>query len=333
LRNTFLIITSIADQSHPLLNLYAKESQGRGVHYIIIGDTLSPKKFKIDGCHFLSVGDQKNLPFTLAEDLPLRHYSRKNLGYLIAISKGAEIIIETDDDNYPETNFWRFRSQLIEAKQINHKGWVNAYRYFTEKHIWPRGFSLEHIKDELLPAGVLEQVNCPIQQGLANGNPDVDAIFRLTRSLPISFKKNINIALGKDAICPFNSQNTTWFREAFPLLYLPSYCSFRMTDIWRSFVAQRIAWTCDWSVLFHSPTVIQERNEHHLLKDLKEEFDGYVYNAEFMNRLIKIRLKKGQKNILVNMQICYQELIQAGYFPKEELTLLDKWVYDIKKYL
>jgi hypothetical protein len=36
-----------------------------------------------------------------------------------------------------------------------------------------------------------------------------------------------------------------------------------MTDIWRSFVAQRIAYENDWAVLFHEPTVWQSK-EHDL---------------------------------------------------------------------
>ena len=49
-------------------------------------------------------------------------------------------------------------------------------------------------------------------------NPDVDAIYRLTAKLPIIFEKNNTIALGSKTWCPFNSQNTTWFKPAFPLL-------------------------------------------------------------------------------------------------------------------
>src|SRR5438270_335676 len=79
-----------------------------------------------------------------------------------------------------------------------------------------------------------KEIYCPIQQGLADENPDVDAIYRLAFPLPLTFRTDRRIALGGSAWCPFNSQNTTWTREAFPLLYLPSYCSFRMTDIWRS---------------------------------------------------------------------------------------------------
>ena len=47
-----------------------------------------------------------------------------------------------------------------------------------------------------------------------------------------------------------------------------------MTDIWRSFVAQRIAWTNNWSVLFDEPTVWQERNEHDLMRDFRDEVPG-----------------------------------------------------------
>ena len=48
-----------------------------------------------------------------------------------------------------------------------------------------------------------------------------------------------------------------------------------MTDIWRSFVAQRILQENDWAVLFHAPTVSQERNEHDLMRDFADEVPGY----------------------------------------------------------
>ena len=79
----------------------------------------------------------------------------------------------------------------------------------------------------------VEQVDCPIQQGLADENPDVDAIYRLVLPLPVQFETGRRIALKRGVWSPFNSQNTAWWPDAFPLLYLPAYCSFRMTDIWR----------------------------------------------------------------------------------------------------
>ena len=105
MQNTFLIITSIADDKHPVLNHYAKETSKRNLPFIVIGDTKSPKEFKIEGCDFYSIDKQLTLGYNLVENLPVKHYARKNLGYLIAIYKGAETIIETDDDNLPLGNF------------------------------------------------------------------------------------------------------------------------------------------------------------------------------------------------------------------------------------
>lgn len=328
MKNTFLVITSIANQDHPVLKQFATECATHEVPFIVIGDTKSPDEFDLAGCDFFSINRQLSLNFELAKTLPVKHYSRKNLGYLVAMSKGAEIIIETDDDNYPLQLFWNNRTKQVNAHVLNDKGWVNVYKYFTEAHIWPRGFALENLHDNLPKLEKQTAIECPIQQGLADENPDVDAIYRLILPLPVTFNKSDNIALGNNSFCPFNSQNTTWFKEAFPLLYLPSYCSFRMTDIWRSFVAQRIAWTCGWPILFHHSTVWQERNDHNLMNDFRDEISGYNNNALIYKSLKELNLKEGMANISSNMKICYKRLIELGLVGEGESFLLDAWLKD-----
>lgn len=329
MNNTFLIITSIANQENLILKKFAEETSKHKVPFIVIGDTKSPQYFDLTGCDFYSIERQQSLKFKLAKTLPLKHYARKNLGYLIAISKGAEIIIETDDDNLPLESFWNNRIKKVHAFLLNNGGWVNVYKYFTEAHIWPRGFALENIMDDLPIINNKVLIDCPIQQGLADKNPDVDAIYRLTLPLPITFNKSNSIALGKNSICPFNSQNTTWFKEAFPLLYLPSHCSFRMTDIWRSFVAQRIAWSCGWPILFHQSTVWQERNDHDLKKDFQDEIPGYTNNARIAKCLKELDLKEGVEHISDNMKLCYKKLIYLGLIGEDEMNLLSNWLQDI----
>lgn len=328
MKDTFLIITSIARSDHPVLNKFAEESTSHNIPFIVIGDTKSPKEFDLSGCDFYSVDRQNNLKFTLAKNLPFKHYARKNLGYLIAMSKGAETIIETDDDNFPLSNFWDDRKKSVNAYLLSDKDWVNIYKYFTDAHIWPRGFALENIQDILPKLEDQILIECPIQQGLADENPDVDAIYRLILPLPITFNKTENIALGNNSFCPFNSQNTTWFREAFPLLYLPSYCSFRMTDIWRSFIAQRIAWTCGWPILFHRSSVWQQRNDHNLMADFHDEIPGFINNSQIYKCLKKLKLKEGIENIPENMLLCYKKLIKLNLISSEELILLDSWRND-----
>ena len=156
----------------------------------------------------------------------------------------------------------------------------------------------------------------------------------LTTAPPDStFNKANSVALGNNSFCPFNSQNTTWFKEAFPLLYLPSHCSFRMTDIWRSFVAQRIGWTCGWPILFHQSTVCQERNDHNLMNDFRDEISGYNNNAQIIKSLKELKLKDGIENISANIKLCYNALIELGVVGQQEIILLDAWLKDINSFI
>ncbi len=125
------------------------------------------------------------------------------------------------------------------------------------------------------------------------------------------------MSLGKGAWCPFNSQNTAFWRDAFPLLYLPAYCSFRMTDIWRSFVAQRIAWENGWSILFHEPTVYQFRNDHSLMRDFADEVPGYLHNRKIGDTLAALSLRPGVEQLGANLLACYEELVRVGVMEAE----------------
>ena len=333
---TSLVITSIAEANSPVLRLYADECGRRDIPFIVIGDSKSPDSFSLPGCSFWSLQDQASLDFKIIRHLPEGHYARKNIGYLIAWHQGADTIIETDDDNFPRPIFWKNlqRSRNLEVKCISRSGWINVYRYFSDSNIWPRGLPLTELNATVpdLSEARARNLDCPIQQGLADDNPDVDAIYRMTMPLPQSFKQDRQVALDAFNWCPFNSQNTLWFREAAPLMYLPAFCSFRMTDIWRSLIAQRIAWNNDWHVLFHSPTVYQERNEHDLLKDFEQEIPGYLQNQKIIEALSRVALKPGVHSTAENLLICYDVMIENGWVAEEEAALVHAWVEDISAF-
>jgi hypothetical protein len=208
-------------------------------------------------------------------------------------------------------------------------GWVNVYRYYTDHLIWPRGLPLDSVQQPLPGLGPEREVCVPIQQGLADDNPDVDAIYRLTLPLPFSFDRQLRVALGAGAWCPYNSQNTIYYRQAFPLLYLPAYCSFRMTDIWRSFVAQRIAWANGWSILFREATVTQDRNDHSLMKDFEDEISGYLGNRKIGAMLDALDIPAGEENIPAALRLCYGAMVEGGFVGSDELPLLEAWLQDI----
>ena len=331
--STAVVVTSIAAPNKVMTDI-AAGCIHNGMEFIVIGDKPSPEDFHIDGCMFYSLAMQEKSGFELARLCPIRHYARKNIGYLIAMSQGCHVIIETDDDNHPAETFWHDRERMQKARVVAKAGWVNMYRYFTDAWIWPRGFDLASLRQQMpayetLPLG---QADCPIQQGLADENPDVDAIYRLTLPLPMSFRSDRRVVLAEGAWCPFNSQNTTWWREAFPLMYLPAYCSFRMTDIWRSLVAQRIATVNGWGILFHEATVRQDRNEHNLMRDFQDEVPGYLNNDAIKTALESLKIKPGTAEIGRNMQMCYARLSEMKLVGADEMKLLDVWLKEVSKY-
>lgn len=328
---TAAIVVTTINSPTPALRELAAGAPGLGARLIVVGDEASPADFHLPGADYFDLDAQRASGFELAQLAPTRHYARKNIGYLAAIRAGASILIETDDDNFPTARFWEPRRLMQAAGLVVHDGWVNVYGYFTGRRVWPRGLPLEVVNLELPAERATEAAEpCPIQQGLADGDPDVDAVFRLTRRLPLTFERRPPIVLQGGAWCPFNSQNTTWWPDAFPLLYLPSHCSFRMTDIWRSFVALRIAAANGWNVGFHDATVFQDRNEHDLMRDFADEIPGYLHNRAIRERLNGLRLAEGVERLTDNLIICYRELIQMGLVAPDEEPLVKAWIRDLR---
>jgi len=292
---------------------------------IVVGDVKGPDHY-LKTADFLPFEDQTGLPFKLAGELPTGSYARKNLGYLRAMHLGAECIYETDDDNRIGEN-WSWRDKVVSAEIVGAPGWCNVYRWFSNERVWPRGLPLEEVRsvgDSFRP----ELVDAPVQQALVDGDPDVDAIYRMVLQGDgrFQFARRSSVLLDFGVWCPFNSQNTHWWPEAYPLLYLPATCSFRMTDIWRSFVAQRCLWRAGYRVAYHAPDATQDRNDHDLKKDLKGELDGLLHNQAIRRCLEELTLG----NILVdNMWICYEALHRLGVFSRQELDLLKLWLEDI----
>ena len=220
--------------------------------------------------------------------LPWNHYSRKNIGYLYALEHGASIIYDTDDDNTPiEDTITYFSEKSLMLQYQTDASAVNVYADFGQPRVWPRGFPLKEINQAGSHQFLLERSFIPIQQGLVNSDPDVDAIFRLTHSQEIEFESTQKpVSLPVKTMCPFNSQNTIFHYDAFWGLVLPITPKFRVCDIWRSYWVQRILWDINASLCFLPATAIQFRNEHDLLKDFADEIDLYLKAGEFITAAI-----------------------------------------------
>lgn len=155
---------------------------------VVVGDSKSPSNWAYKDAVFLSIKDQKELlakRYKLVAQIPVKSYLRKVIGYLYAIDHGAKFIYETDDDNSALDGLLGFKYREMRGVEMACEPittFINPYAYFGQPSMWPRGYPLEMISENAL------DFNCSkfrissdvplIQQGLVNGDPDVDAIYR-----------------------------------------------------------------------------------------------------------------------------------------------------------
>jgi STELLO glycosyltransferases len=298
---------------------------------IVVADNKTPTNWEQQGAYLLSVDEQRESDLRISARLPWNHYCRKLLGYLYAIRAGAPVIYDTDDDNLPQDNWHLPPFDGDYATSQPDLGFVNIYASFTEQHIWPRGFPLEQILDPqtlLLEEQLSTQpIRVGVWQGLADGDPDVDAIYRLTLNKPCIFRRRPPIALDQGTFCPYNSQNTFYRPEFYALLYLPAFVTFRFTDILRGLVAQPILTRLGYRLGFLEATVFQERNPHNYLRDFESEIPCYLHPQKILE--LVDRVIDTTETVENNLGKAYEALCVAGIVPPEELVLLRAWLDDL----
>lgn len=337
--NHSIVVTTINPPSISVERM-ADGALANNWQFVVVGDVHTPDgafQARRDNLEYISIHAQRSSDWRIASVIPTKTYARKMFGYLQAISSDADYIIDTDDDNWPLEDFFVPRNDFGFANASDDRcisfeacGWVNVYRHFCQAQIWPRGFPLSEIKTPLpLQSLQVRKIDSIIFQGLAEGAPDVDAVHRLV--FPHNeyvFNREMPVELRQGAYCPFNSQNTTWAKESFFLLYLPFTCSFRMTDIYRSYIAQRIVYELGKGVLFHHATVHQDRNDHSIIDDFRDEVSCYINDGGFTVGLAGLNLVgKSPSEMLL---ACYGYAVQEGFVESGEMEGVKAWLSDLE---
>ena len=181
-----IVITTIYDKTEAIRCF----EQHRDWHIVLVGDEKTPTIQSSQNLTFLSIADQAQLGYEFLNYCPSNHYARKNIGYLYSIQTGAEVIYDTDDDNWP-TEDWGIGEFYCSSKYVSQQKFVNIYRHFTERLIWPRGYPLDEIYNQSEPQILMQdRVAIGVWQGLVDLEPDVDAIYRLIIGNEVNFVKN-----------------------------------------------------------------------------------------------------------------------------------------------
>eukprot|EP00553_Chaetoceros_curvisetus_P003864 CAMPEP_0204617556 /NCGR_PEP_ID=MMETSP0717-20131115/4495_1 /ASSEMBLY_ACC=CAM_ASM_000666 /TAXON_ID=230516 /ORGANISM="Chaetoceros curvisetus" /LENGTH=848 /DNA_ID=CAMNT_0051631117 /DNA_START=124 /DNA_END=2670 /DNA_ORIENTATION=+ len=317
------VVTTIFAPSESIIGT----SSLKGWCIVIVGDTITPDEAyedlaKKENVVYLSASKQKEMlqireAHSFMRMIPWKSFARKNIGYLVAISFGAKVIYDFDDDNIllpledgtttPPPFFYReeegferrvllkYIAEVDEDKIITGHAF-NPYPFMGPDHnnSWPRGFPIDHLQKNFdtwnlinTTVGDIQYSSIGVIQSLCNGDPDSDAIFRLTRKDATNFKfdrspTTLPLLIPSSGYSPFNAQATTHLYDVFWGLYLPCTVPGRVTDIWRSFIMQRIMREIGLYVLYTPPIVTHERTAHDYLSDIVAETDLYTKTSSLL---------------------------------------------------
>ena len=319
---------------------------------------------------YLSVDDQEALAATsdFVAGLPWNHFGRKNVGYLYAILHGATAVWDFDDDNellVPTGDLLAgcagqtpHRAAGTERRSMPHGrttgaasctmstlasrklNIVNPYPLLGATHFsWPRGFPLQQINNSTNQATASWSATTTINtsqigvvQSLANHNPDVDAIYRLTRPLPLDFARDGSATAGplvlpEHTFAPFNAQATLFHSAAVWALYLPVTVHGRVSDIWRSYIAQRLMWDAGLLLAFDGPWVRQIRNKHNIIADLDSEMSLYLRTEALLQFLGDWR--SSAPTLAERIVELYMQLYEREYVEHEDVVNVGLWVREL----
>lgn len=297
---------------------------------------------------------QERLPYEIVRHVPWNHFGRKNLGFMFAIHHGGKVIYDTDDDNeiiardaalLPHTErveistFFNFIHPVNQSTETVIPTTLNPYPFFGASKAWPRGIPLDQVRDSTADTRTVEVSQghgrkIGVIQSLANHDPDVDAIYRLSSlSLPFSFSDaEVLAALQPHTLmCPYNAQATLHFQSAFWALLLPITVHGRVSDIWRSYLAQRLFWETGDVVAFASPWVTQFRNPHNYLADFDAEQDLYRKSSAFVEYLTHTWRCQSTLTLAACFESLYVDMYNNDILQEGDLKLVRAWLRDLSR--
>jgi len=329
-----IAVTTIADQDSLGVKRLIKWSEICSAQLVLMGDKKSPvwNKNKLPrNVHYFSIEDQNFRWPRLSQLIPLNHYGRKNLAYLWAIENGIEILLDTDDDNFSESDVFA-PSTMPHRRLPEAKEWINVYAYFGQTKLWPRGLPLDEAMFPIQKTvDCVEEIEWHCFQAVVDGDPDLDAIGRMLYPESHIFENQPPLLLQNGMFCPTNSQATLWKRELFPYLYLPVTAPFRMTDIWRGIVMSGFMNLMGYKTLFGKIGVAQMRNLHNLISDFQDEVAGHINSKLVKQNSDSYWLANNATSHHLVLGQIYENLGQRRIVAQNEVQVLDIFLEEIER--
>ena len=304
------------------------------VEFIVVGDNKSPAatgdylaKLAKDTGYEIEWWDVARQKAWLKDQpeldalLPWNSVQRRNIAYLRAVERGADVIITIDDDNYATDDDYLgghgIVGRTIDLPVVSSStSWFNSSSLLVtepSKPLFHRGFpTCKRGPGEVLERG-RHEARVVVNAGLWLDVADADAMGHLDVPCEVlgfrdGFDGRLAVAHGTNMV--FNSQNTAFLRDTLPAMFLMpmgAKCGElevgRYDDIWMGIFLKVIADHLGDLVCVGVPLVKQMRNEHDLLKDALVEIPAQRITNTMTLSLPRVKLTAS------DYHGCYLELV------------------------
>ncbi len=268
--NKVIVTTTINRDTEALIKFAAMKDW----RLVVAGDKKTPDP-GIPDYHYFSPAMQEKYDPKLSDLIGWNCIQRRNFAFLFACKElKADVIATVDDDNIPYSDW---AENLKIGNQVRCNEWncmapaFDPLSVTLRSNLWHRGFPLEllHEKNNHPLGAIVRNVKCDVRADLWNGEPDVDAICRLSHKTSDCLFGTGGTPYTSNKPSPFNSQNTFLSREVMPHYFMFPGIG-RYDDIMASYHVQAQG----FRVMYGGPTVVQKRNEHNIMEDLANEVWG-----------------------------------------------------------
>jgi hypothetical protein len=321
----FAIVLTTINVPHLLGDYLADfRAHGRSAEVIVIGDEQTPREaashvddlrrsgFEVE--YFDIAGQRAYLSRFDGLDalLPTRSIQRRNVGYLMAYERGADVVVSLDDDNFLVTaDYLGGHDHVGERRALPcagaDDGWVNICDWLETtppRRFYHRGYPVSKRWVATPVRMSTRDARVAVNAGLWLKDPDVDTVTRFEQPFEVVGWRGAtpHISLARAARSPFNSQNTAVLAELLPFLFLTvtgrslrgfrnELRNFRYDDIWMSYFTMLALDRMDDAFSFGAPIVEQRRNPHNLLQDLDRELIPMFLTETLVAMLARIELR------------------------------------------
>jgi hypothetical protein len=304
-----------------------KISLGDSLEVVIIGDLKTPsgtneylKNLQVNNpeilIRYMDIAEQEqrfSKYEALWEHIPLNSFSRRNYADLYCLIEKFDFVIRIDDDNFPmDDKFILDHIKALELDEVSvvsdSLGWFNICSLLLEekgKEFYPRGFPYPHRNKLSDIQNITAKARIGINAGLWLGDPDVDAITRLSISPKATginketLKSHLVLDIGTWS--PINTQNTSYRGEILQISFVSPHVG-RYDDIFCGYIARSVLDQVNIQTSYGLPLVFQDRNMHDLWNDEKLERFGNTSGVEIIDFV------KEYKYVNDELLACYEEV-------------------------